>query len=101
MSKRPRLVAVIDGAPLPEEEARALWKRFSEHMDVHQGDMAGFAAQNGFASVSPEYRAGQAVLVVCTKGARAEQQAGTSKPAGGGKLPEDRKPTGGKKAKRR
>ena len=80
---RPRLVVLIDGAPLPEEEARALWKRFSEHMDANQGDLAGFARQNDFESVSPEYRAGQAVLVVRTKEAQAREPNPGAKPPGG------------------
>lgn len=61
-----RLTALVDGAPLPEEEARALWKAFSEHMDAHRGDMAGFAAKKGWASIAPEYRQGKAVLVAWT-----------------------------------
>ena len=61
---KPRLAVLVDGAPLAEEDARALWVRFSQHMDAHQGDIAGFAAQEGFASVLPEHRKGQAVLVI-------------------------------------
>ena len=37
---------------------------FSAYMDEHQGDLAGFAAARGFREVKPEYRRGQAVLVV-------------------------------------
>ncbi len=58
-----RLAGFVDGVPLPEEEARALWARFSAHMDSHKGDLAGFARAEGFASVHPESRSGQAVLV--------------------------------------
>jgi hypothetical protein len=61
-----RLAAWIDGTPLAEEEARALWKEFSEHMDEHRGDMAGFATKKGWFSVLPEHRAGKAVLMVRT-----------------------------------
>jgi hypothetical protein len=86
---RPRLVVLIDGAPMPEAEARAFWTRFSEHMEAHQGDLTGFARQNGFGSVSPEYRAGQAVLVVRTKEAQAKE------PQPGGKA------SAGKPAKKR
>ena len=57
---------IVDDVPLPEDEARALWTRFSAHMDAHQGDMAGFAKENGWVSAAPEYRKGQAVLVVKT-----------------------------------
>ncbi len=48
-----KLSAQIDGAPLPEPEAHALWDRFSLWMEEHRGDLAGFAAQEGFASVQP------------------------------------------------
>lgn len=61
-----KLLVLVDGSPLPEEEGRALWKAFSEHMDEHRGDMAGFAAKRGYVSVAPEYRQGKAVLVVKT-----------------------------------
>ena len=61
---RPTLAVLIDGMPLPDEEARDLWMKFSTHMDENQGDLTGFARQQGFASVAPEYRKGQAVLVV-------------------------------------
>jgi hypothetical protein len=61
-----RLVVLVDGAPLEEEAARALWTEFSAHMDAHQGDMAGFAKQKGWQSVAPEYQKGKAVLVVKT-----------------------------------
>jgi hypothetical protein len=53
--------------PLPDEEARALWTKFSEHMDANKGDMAGFARLCGYASVRPEAQKGRAVLVVQTK----------------------------------
>ncbi len=59
-----RLAVTIDGFPLPEEEARALWSRFSDYMDAHTGDLEGFARSEGFASVHPEPRSGVAVLVV-------------------------------------
>ena len=61
---RPRLVVLVDGEALPDDAARELWTKFSAHMDQHQGDIAGFAAKHGYASVSPEYRKGQAVLVI-------------------------------------
>jgi hypothetical protein len=61
---RPTLAVLVDGVPLPEDAARELWTRFSRHMDENEGDAAGFARLNAFASVSPEYRKGQAVLVV-------------------------------------
>jgi hypothetical protein len=59
-----RLGAFLDGQPLPEAEARALWERFSAYMDAHKGDLRGFATAEGYASVRPETRKGQAVLVL-------------------------------------
>ena len=54
MSAGPRRLAVlVDGAPLPEAEAIALWDRFSHWMEEHRGDLAGFATQEGYASVHP------------------------------------------------
>jgi hypothetical protein len=61
-----KLAGVIDGAPLSEEDAKALWKEFSEHMDANRGDMAGFAKKKGWFAIAPEYRDGKAVLVVRT-----------------------------------
>ena len=48
-----RLGVFVDGAPLPEAEALALWERFSTWMEDHRGDLAGFATQEGYASVHP------------------------------------------------
>ena len=59
-----RLGVLVDGSPLPEEEARIFWTRFSDHMDAHAGDLSGFARKEGFASVHPEARSGVAVLIV-------------------------------------
>ena len=54
MSQGPRRLAVlVDGAPLSERDAIALWDRFSAWMEEHRGDLKGFAAQEGFASVHP------------------------------------------------
>lgn len=61
------LAVLVDGRPLPDEQAHALWTRFSAHMDQHQGDLAGFAQREGFSSVRPETRKGRAVLVVTTR----------------------------------
>jgi hypothetical protein len=57
------LRAVVDGVALSEPDAAALWKRFSAHMEEHKGDLAGFAAQEGFASVHPAMDAGGPLLV--------------------------------------
>jgi hypothetical protein len=48
-----RLSVLVDGVPLPEAEAIAFWDRFSTWMEDHRGDLAGFAAQEGYASVHP------------------------------------------------
>lgn len=59
-----RLVAIVDGRPLGEAEARALWGEFSSYLEEHELDFAGFAASKGYKSIKPEHRAGRAVLVV-------------------------------------
>lgn len=75
------LAATIDGEPLGDEEARALWKRFSAWMDEHKGDLAGFATSEGLASVHPEMHGERAVLAGSRTGA---QRAYASAPATGG-----------------
>ncbi len=57
------LRVLVDGEPLPTEEAIAFWKRFSAWMDEHQGDLAGFAASEGLKSVHPEMHSGAPVLI--------------------------------------
>ena len=67
MSEEPsKLAAMIDGALLPEEDAKALWREFSEHMEANRGDMAGFAVKKGWFAIAPEYRGGKAVLIART-----------------------------------
>jgi hypothetical protein len=56
------LAVLVDGTPLGEDEARALWERFSAWMEEHRGDLAGFAVQEGYSSVHPGVEGGQAVL---------------------------------------
>ena len=58
------LSVVVDGEEMPEAEARAFWKRFSDWMDTNKGDLGGFAKSEGFASVRPEHGSRGAVLVV-------------------------------------
>jgi hypothetical protein len=58
------LRVLLDGTPLAEPEARALWQRFSAWMEGHPSDLAGFAQAEGFASVHPELHGGEPVLVV-------------------------------------
>lgn len=57
------LQVLVDGVALPEEEGRELWKRFSEWMEEHKGDLAGFAASQGYTSVRPATSGGAPVLV--------------------------------------
>jgi len=57
------LRVLIDGLPLGDPEARALWQRFSAWMEEHAADLAGFARSEGFASVHPELHGGEPVLV--------------------------------------
>jgi len=57
------LKVLVEGIALPDEEARALWRRFSAWMDANVGDLAGFARAEGFASLHPEMHGGDPVLV--------------------------------------
>lgn len=56
------LVVLVDGEPMPEPDARAFWQRFSDWMEEHRGDLAGFAKAEGFASVHPGVDGGRPVL---------------------------------------
>ena len=60
---RSNLGVLVDGVPLPEEEARALCERFSEWMEEHRGDLAGFATREGFVSIHPGVDGGRPVLL--------------------------------------
>jgi hypothetical protein len=62
-----RLAVLLDGKPLDDEAARALWVEFSAYMDTHEGDFDGFAKLKSWQSVKTEHRAGRALLVVATK----------------------------------
>jgi hypothetical protein len=57
------LRVLVDGERLSDEESIAFWKRYSAWLDEHPGDLAGFAASEGLASVTPELHAGTPVLV--------------------------------------
>jgi hypothetical protein len=72
------LRVLIDGKPLSEPQARALWQRFSAWMEEHSGDLGGFARTEGFASVHPELHGGEPVLVASLS---APQRPYTSAPA--------------------
>ncbi|WP_437279263.1 hypothetical protein WME90_01525 [Sorangium sp. So ce375] len=53
-------------------------------MDEHRGDMAGFARENGYVSVTPTFDRGRALLVVRTTEAPPEkpaQRSSDQKPA--------------------
>ncbi|MFO0743028.1 MAG: hypothetical protein U0270_44555 [Labilithrix sp.] len=64
------LAVLVDGVALPEEEARAMWERFSAWMEEHRGDLAGFAKQEGFASVHPGVDSGRPVLLLSREAAQ-------------------------------
>jgi hypothetical protein len=80
-----RLGVLVDGTPLAEAEALALWDRFSLWMEEHRGDLAGFAAKEGFASVHPGVDGDRPVLRASKS---ATQRAYRAVSAGGD--PEDR-----------
>jgi hypothetical protein len=58
-----KLVVRVDGEAMPEAEARAFWERFSAHMETNRGDLSGFAAKEGYASVHPALEDGAPVLL--------------------------------------
>jgi hypothetical protein len=64
------LEVVVDGEKLAEEKARALWARFSTWMEEHKGDLAGFAAQEGYVSIRPATSNGNPVLVASLREAQ-------------------------------
>jgi hypothetical protein len=86
-----RLRVTIDGSPLPEEEARAFWHRFSAHLEAQKGDLEGFARSEGLASVHPEVDSMGALLVASRT---APQRAYTRAPerSGGSAMPQSREP---------
>jgi hypothetical protein len=57
------LGVLVDGVPLPADEARAFWQRFSAWMNERAGDLAGFARAESLASVRPEIHDGEPVLI--------------------------------------
>ena len=85
MSQESRLVVLVDGRPLPDDEARAMWVRFSAWMDEHRGDFDGFAKSEGFVSARPETRGGKAVLVLSTKAGKPGGGAARKPPDGAGR----------------
>lgn len=83
---RSNLAVLVDGVALPEEEARALWERFSDWMEEHRGDLAGFAAREGFASIHPGVDQGRPVLLASKSAPQRPYSTATSvaQPKGGG-----------------
>jgi hypothetical protein len=68
--KRSGLAVLVDGVALPPDDARALWERFSDWMEEHRGDLAGFATKEGFASAHPGVENGRPVLLVSRRDAQ-------------------------------
>lgn len=62
MKKAGGLAVEVNGTPMAESEARALWERFSAWMEDHRGDFVGFARAEGFTSVQPGVNAGRPIL---------------------------------------
>lgn len=86
-----RLSVVRDGVDLPEEQARALWRAFSEHMERSRHDYDGFARDHGFLSVRAEHRRGRAVLIVSSVASLPPPPARPSRPSNHGRPPPARK----------
>jgi hypothetical protein len=74
------LRVIVDGVPMPAEEALAFWRRFSEWMDGHVGDLAGFAAAEGLQSVRPELHGGAPVLVASRSRAQVPYSTAVKRP---------------------
>ena len=95
MSDSGRLRVTVDGKPLPEDEARAFWHRFSAWMEEHAGDLAGFARTEGIASVHPEMHGGAPVLVASRTAPQKAYTTAPKKPTGA--TPGPRPPQGAPK----
>lgn len=78
------LAVYVDGAALPEAEARAFWQRFSDFMEDNRGDLAGFAAKEGFVSVHPGVENGRPVLYASRSAAQRPYASVQSSGAGPG-----------------
>lgn len=75
-----QLAVIVDGRPAPEDEARALWTRFSAHMDRYQGDVSGFAVAEGYASASVTVADGTPTLTLTSEGADDARDDGSARP---------------------
>ncbi len=82
MSESGQLRVTVDGKPLPGDEARAFWQRFSAWMEEHAGDLAGFAQAEALASVHPEMHGGAPVLVASRTAPQKAYTSAPKKPAG-------------------
>jgi hypothetical protein len=82
----------IDGIPLAEPDARALWQRFSAWMEEHTGDLAGFAQAEGFASVHPELHGGEPALVASKSAPQQPYASALNKKAPGAASPPRKAP---------
>ncbi len=103
----PALEVLVDGVPMPEPEAQAFWKRFSEHMEAHRGDLAGFATAEGYASVHPELGPDGPRLCVSRsaaqqpyRNARPSRADGPSPPRGGSPKVHSPRSGGGRKPRK-
>lgn len=65
-----RLTATVDGVRLGDENAEALWKRFSAWMEDHPGDLVTFATAEGFVSIHPGLDGDRPVLRASTRDAQ-------------------------------
>ena len=102
------LAVLLDGQPMPPADARAFWGRFSAYMEEHKGDLAGFARQEGLASVHPAMQGGQAVLLASASApqkayapAPVSRGGGSSGHQGGARDPRGGRAARGKPAKGR
>jgi hypothetical protein len=76
------LRVLVEGVALSDEEARAIWRRFSAWMDANVGDLAGFARAEGFASLHPEMHDGSPVLVASRTASQRPYVTAPKKPGG-------------------
>jgi hypothetical protein len=102
----PTLTVLVDGVPMAEAEARAFWARFSAHMELHKGDLGGFAKAEGFASVKPALGPVGPQLLVSRTGAQAPyanaKDAGPARSQSGSSAPQanPRRPPKNRKKRR-
>ncbi|HEY1958032.1 MAG TPA: hypothetical protein VGH28_20565 [Polyangiaceae bacterium] len=90
------LSVIVDGVRMKDDEARAFWARFSDHMEKNKGDLGGFAKAEGFASVRPTMTASGPELVVSRTAA---QQPYTKAGSSAGSPKPQEKPAAGQKSR--